>query len=123
MADQPLPIALTLDGQPVRSETLAPADGPYTIAFSTTLTDRAIALHSTYLGSPQSPTTALSHLVLAGTQTHTETAEVDAAQLPIDHQRQHCLYHHLQRLQDLALDAGLGGLAAPELHDGAPVAL
>lgn len=106
----------------MRSETLLTADGPYTIALSTTLPDRAIALHSTYLGSPQSPTTAISHLVLAGGDTHTETAEVATDLLPIDHQRQHCLYHHLHRLQDLALEAGLGDLAASELHDGAATA-
>lgn len=112
VAGQPLPIALNLDRQPVRSETLLMADGPYTIALSTTLPDRAIALHSTYLGSPQSPTTAISHLVLAGPDTRTETVEVDGSQLPVDHARHHCLYHHLHRLQDLSLEYGLGPLAA-----------
>lgn len=119
MAGQPLPIALTLDGSPVRSETLLTADGPYTIGLSTTLPDRVIALHSTYLGSPQSPTTAISHLVLAGRDSHTETAEADSGELAVDHARQHCLYHHLQRLQDLALENGVGTLAAPALRDGA----
>ena len=95
----------------MRSETLLTADGPYTIALSTTLPDRAIALHSTYLGSSQSPTTAISHLVLAGPDTRTEIVEVDSSQLAVDHARQHCLYNHLHRLQDLALECGLGPLA------------
>ena len=123
MAGQPLAITLTLNGKPVRSETLVTADGPYTIGVSTTLPARAIALHSTYLGSPQSPTTAISHLVLASRDTHTETDEVDSSELAIDHARQHCLYHHLQRLQDLALEQDLGQLGAPGVEPGAGVAL
>lgn len=122
MAGQTLAIQLLLDSRPVRSETLLEADAAYTIVLSTTLPDQAIALHSTYLGSVHSPHTAVSHLLLTNGAAATETGEQDTATLPVDHNRQHCLYHHLHRLQDLAADHGLGQLSAPSI-DGAAAAV
>jgi len=122
VAGQTLAIQLLLNGLPVRSETLLEADGAYTIALSTTLPNQAIALHSTYLGSAHSPHTAISHLLLTNGAAATELGEQDTATLPVDHSRQHCLYHHLHRLQDLAAELELGQLSAPSV-DAAATAL
>jgi hypothetical protein len=59
-----IPLHITLDGQPERSETPVASAGPYALVLSSVLPDRAVELHSTYLGHPGALTQA-SHLLLA----------------------------------------------------------
>jgi hypothetical protein len=56
-----LPIALTLDGQPIAAETLARPAGAHVLTLSTTIdrADLALTLHSTYMGAPGAPTHVL----------------------------------------------------------------
>jgi hypothetical protein len=53
-----IPLHITLDGQPERSETRVASAGPYALVLSSVLSDRAVELHSTYLGHPGALTRA-----------------------------------------------------------------
>ena len=106
MSDRtPIPIEITLDGAPERFETRLASAGAYALVLSSVLPDRAIELHSSYLGHPGVPTQA-SHLMLAPGITDSETVEHDESLIPVMIARRRCVYDHLQRLQDLLAELG-----------------
>ncbi len=73
---------------------------------SSVLPDRAIELHSTYLGHPGAPTQA-SHLTLAPGISDSHSLEHHEALIPVMIARRRCIYDHLQRLQDFLAELGL----------------
>ncbi len=101
----PIPIEITLDGAPERFETRLASAGAYALVLSSVLPDRAIELHSTYLGHPGAPTRA-SHLMLAPGISDSESAEHDESLIPVMVARRRCIYDHLQRLQDFLAELG-----------------
>jgi hypothetical protein len=101
----PIPIEITLDGAPERFETRLASAGAYALLLSSVLPDRAIELHSSYLGHPGAPTRA-SHLMLAPGISDTETVEHDESLIPVTIARRRCIYDHLQRLQDFLAELG-----------------
>jgi hypothetical protein len=115
-----IPLRLTLDGHPERSETLLADVGAYALVLSSVLPARAVELHSSYLGYPGTPTRA-SHLLLAPDTADSEAAEHSADSIPVIIARRRCLYDHLQRLQDFL--ETLGHTAAIPLPDDALVAV
>ena len=110
---------IRLGGRAVRSETQLADGGPYALCLSTTLPDRAIALHSTYLGHPDAAETLVSHLALRGEDAETEGSTLPRAELPVAYARRGCLYDHLQRLQDLLEAEGLGPAGVAGLDEAA----
>jgi hypothetical protein len=117
---KPIPIDITLDGQPERFETLMVSAGAYALVLSSILPGRAIELHSSYLGHPGAPTQA-SHLLLAPGLSNSEAIEHDQTSIPVMVARRRCLYDHLQRLQDHL--AELGHTALIPLADDALLAV
>ncbi len=101
----PIPIEITLDGAPERFETRLASAGAYALVLSSVLPDRAIELHSSYLGHPGAPTRA-SHLMLAPGITDSESVEHDESSIPVMVARRRCIYDHLQRLQDFLAELG-----------------
>jgi hypothetical protein len=101
----PIPIQITLDGAPEHFEMHLASAGAYALALSSVLPDRAIELHSTYIGHPGAPTQA-SHLMLAPAITDSEAVEHDEALIPVMIARRRCIYDHLQRLQDFLAQLG-----------------
>ncbi len=116
----PIPIAITLDGQPERFQTLMFSAGAYTLILSSVLPGRAIELHSTYLGHPGTPTQA-SHLLLTPGHSESDAAQHGQTEIPVMVARRRCLYDHLQRLQDHL--AELGHTAQIPLADDALLAV
>lgn len=113
VSERQIPLKITIDDRPERSETIAYSAGAYVLALATTLADRAVSLHSTYTGTPDTGTLA-SHLLLARNAYQAIVAEHDHSDLPLTHQRRLLLYDHLQRLQDLLSDLGLDAAIAME---------
>lgn len=111
-----IPVDITLDGRAERSETRAMGAGAYVLVLSSVLPERAIELHSTYLGHPGGMPQA-SHLLLAPDLSDSETVGHDEIQLPVMVARRRCLYDHLQRLQDFAEHLG-HTLQIPLADDG-----
>lgn len=95
-----IPIKITLDGQPVRSQTLATSVGAYILAIETILPDQAIELHSIYTGHANVKTQA-TQLILAPSRHEATTVEHANDAMPVMHARRRCLYDHLHQLQDL----------------------
>ena len=91
----------------VRASTTVSHHGAYVIVVSTTLGDLVVELHSTYTGHPRCDT-QISELRLAGRgggrYSLARTATPD--ELPVIAKRRDCFYDHLQRLQELTLEAG-----------------
>jgi hypothetical protein len=110
---------IRLGGRLVRSETLLGDGGPYALILSTTLPEVGVALHSSYLGHPDAAEAQISHLALHNSDGETEAHAVEYERLPVPYARRRCLYDHLQRLQDLLEDEGLG----PARIDGLDTAL
>jgi hypothetical protein len=100
-----IPLEITLDGAPVRSETRVASAGAYALVLSSVLPDHAIELHSSYIGHPGTPTQA-SHLMLAQGISNSEAVEHDETSIPVIIARRRCIYDHLQRLQDFLADIG-----------------
>ncbi len=96
---EPIPLDITLDGQPERFQTLLLNAGAYALVLSSVLPARAIELHSSYLGHPGTPTQA-THLLLAPGLSASDAVEHDHTAIPVIIARRRCLYDHLQRLQD-----------------------
>lgn len=106
MSDRRLiPIKITLDDAPEQSETRIASAGAYALVLSSVLPDRAIELHSSYLGHPGTPTQTI-HLMLAPTISDSEAVEHDEASMPVMVARRRCIYDHLQRLQDFLAELG-----------------
>lgn len=120
VSEREIPITITIDNQPERSETIVYSAGAYVLALATTLADRAVSLHSTYTGTPDTGTLA-SHLLLARDAYQAIAAEHDYDHLPLTHQRRRLLYDHLQHLKDLLSDLGLD--ARPHVEDQAIAAI
>jgi hypothetical protein len=106
MSDRvPIPIEITLDGTPERFETLLASAGAYALVLSSVLPERAIELHSTYLGHPGAATRA-SHLMLAPSISESATVAHDESAIPVIIARRRCVYDHLLRLQDFLAEMG-----------------
>ena len=116
VSERQIPLQITIDGRPERSETIVYCAGAYVLVLATTLADRAIDLHSTYTGDAATGTLS-SHLLLAHGAYRAIACEHDHTVLPLTHQRRRLLYDHLQRLKDLLADLGLD--ARPHLDDRA----
>jgi hypothetical protein len=101
-----IPIKIAIDGEPVRSSTLATSVGAYILAIETVLPDQAIDLHSVYTGHANTKTQA-THLILTPELREATTVEHDHDQLPVMHARRTCLYDHLHQLQDLLQSHGI----------------
>jgi hypothetical protein len=95
-----VPIEITIDGENVRSETLASSIGAYVLVIDTTLADHGIDLHSIYTGHPRVKTQT-THLILAPALHEAMTVEHEHDAIPVMHARRRCLYDHLHQLQDL----------------------
>ncbi len=106
LAEREIPLTIAIDGAPERCETIAYSAGAYVLALATTLADRAISLHSTYTGTPDTGTLA-SHLLLARGAYRAIAAEHDHDSLPLTHRRRHLLYDHLHQLSQQLADLGL----------------
>jgi hypothetical protein len=115
-----IPLRITLDGHLERSETRLASAGPYALVLSSVLPDRAIELHSSYLGHPGAVTRA-SHLLLAPGMSESDAAEYSGESMSVMVARRRCLYDHLQRLQDF-LEA-LGHTAQIPLAEDALIAV
>jgi hypothetical protein len=115
-----IPLQMTLDGQLERSETRAASAGAYVLVLSSVLADRAVELHSVYLGHPGA-STRVSHLLLAPGVSESDACEHTADSLPVITARRRCLYDHLQRLQEFL--AQLGYTAQLPLADDALIAV
>jgi hypothetical protein len=100
-----IPVEISLDGEPVGSRTRASAAGPYVLALDTVIPARATKLHSLYT-SPNDKSTHAAHLRLAPNLQETITTEHEHEAIPVTHARRHCLYDHLQQLQDLLEQTG-----------------
>ncbi len=101
-----IPIKIAIDGEPIRSSTLATSVGAYILAIETVLPDQAIDLHSVYTGHANTRTQA-THLILTPELREATTVEHDHDQLPVTHARRTCLYDHLHQLQDLLQSHGI----------------
>jgi hypothetical protein len=101
-----IPIKIAINGEPVRSSTLATSIGAYILAIETVLPDQAIDLHSIYTGHANTKTQA-THLILTPELHEATTVEHDHDQLPVMHSRRSCLYDHLHQLQDLLQNCGM----------------
>jgi hypothetical protein len=95
-----IPIEIAIDGQRIRSETLASSVGAYVLVLDTTLADLAIDLHSAYAGHEKTKTQA-THLILTPDRQESIGVEHEHDVIPVMHARRRCLYDHLHQLQDL----------------------
>lgn len=92
-------ITLTIDGQPVASQTILTAIAPHVIVLTTTLPDQAVTLTSTYTGHPATGTHA-THLELAPGLERLHTRDHDHDSLPGTHARERCLLDHAATLHE-----------------------
>ncbi|MGH2878684.1 MAG: hypothetical protein ACRDK4_03635 [Solirubrobacteraceae bacterium] len=104
--ERDLNLQIEIDGQPARSRTHATSVGAYILVIATVIPEHAIDLHSTYTGH-QRTKTLTTHLRLARNAYGTIASEHDRSDLPVTHARRHCLFDHLQHLQDLLDELGL----------------
>lgn len=97
-----LPAAeVRIDGRHEETETLLAYAGAFQLTLSTTLSDRAVQLHSSYLGHPDADQTSAAHLLLAPAGPPRQwTVGHDAATLPVAHGRRYCLLDHLAVLAE-----------------------
>ena len=100
-----IPLCIMVEGHHERSETRVASAGPYALVLSSVLPDRAVELHSTYLGHPGAVTRA-SHLLLAPGVSDSDAAEHSEDAISVMVARRRCLYDHLQRLQDFLEQLG-----------------
>ena len=115
-----IPLSIILDEHPERSETRVASAGPYALVLSSVLPDRAVELHSSYLGHPGA-VTRVSHLLLAPGVADSDAVERSEFSVSVMVARRRCLYDHLQRLQDFL--GGLGYTAQMPLADDALIAV
>jgi hypothetical protein len=101
-----VPLKITVDGEPTRSETVVADVGAYVLVIATALPDLALDLHSTYTGHERAGTIA-AHLILARDAYKAFAQEHDHDVLPVTHARRGCLYDHLHRLQELLQEPGM----------------
>ena len=95
-----IPIKITIDGDEVRSDTMATQVGAHIVVIETTLADHAIDLHSIYTGHHKTKT-QVTHLILTPTARETTTVEHEHDAIPVMYAKRRCLYDHLHQLQDL----------------------
>lgn len=107
-----VPLNITVDGEPTRSETVATSVGAYVLTIATTLPDLAVDVHSTYSGHEQAGTIA-AHLILAREACQAIAEQHEHDLLPLTHERRRCLYDHLHRLQEALEDL--------DMHTSIPV--
>lgn len=95
-----------IDGTTVACQTRVASFSPYVVVLDSTLPDRGIEVHSTYLGHQRTHTRS-THLLLAPGLHDTLADEHEHEEIPVPYERRHCLYDHLTRLQDLCHRLGL----------------
>lgn len=101
-----IPVKIAIDGENVRSETLASSVGAYVLVLDTVMPDHAIDLHSVYTGHPKVRTQAV-HLLLAPDTQEALSAEHEHDEIPVMHAKRRCLYDHLGHLQDFLQSIGM----------------
>jgi hypothetical protein len=83
------------------AETLLGYAGAFQLTLSTTVPDRGVQLHSSYLGHPDAEQTSASHLlVVPGRRPRQWCAQHDPATMPVAHGRRHCLLDHFAILAE-----------------------
>lgn len=95
-----LPASIVIAGAPVSSETLMPEAGAHVVVLSTTLASPQVpySLHSTYVGQRGGPTAATHQSLGPRGAAELKQRRHAALELPVDGDRQLCLYDHLQEL-------------------------
>jgi hypothetical protein len=115
-----VPLAVTLDGRQVTSETTCMWAGPYVLTIATALPDQALALevHSTFVGH-EGVATCVTHLTLGPVEHDPTIAQVEHPHASLDPmlRARECAYEHIQIV--LATLRQLGYEAAIEVPDNA----
>lgn len=93
-------ITITVDGRAVRSETLATlAAVPHVVVLTTTLSEHAVTVTSSYTGHPELRT-HVTHLIVTAERSHVTQHELPHDEVPVTHARERCLLEHATALQD-----------------------
>lgn len=94
-----VPLAVTLDGRRVASETTCIWAGPYILTIATALPDNGLALevHSTFVGHEGVPT-CVTHLTLGPVDHDPTIAQIERAHASLDPMlmARECAYEHVQ---------------------------
>jgi hypothetical protein len=94
-----VPLAFTLDGRQVASETTCSWGGPYVLTITTVLPDQGLALevHSTFVGHEGVPT-CVTHLTLGPVDHDPVIAQVEHPHASLDPmlRARECAYEHVQ---------------------------
>jgi hypothetical protein len=94
-----VPLAFTLDGRQVASETTCIWGGPYVLTITTVLPDQGLALevHSTFVGHEGVPT-CVTHLTLGPVDHDPVIAQVEHPHASLDPmlRARECAYEHVQ---------------------------
>ncbi len=102
-------LALTIDAEPVVSETTCTWAGAHVLTVHTVIPrpDVALELHSTFVGHPGLPT-QIVHLRLGppGHEPTSASSEVDDGQLEPTYGARACAYEHAQQLIEILSDLG-----------------
>jgi len=93
-----IPIPISLDGEPVETETRLTTAGSYVLILSTSVAPRGIDINSVYMGNAIVET-QVHHWALAPGRSKAWSETHDPDLLPVRHARGRCLYNHLQALQ------------------------
>ena len=108
-ARPPIDLKLTIDAQPVVSETTCTWAGAHVLTVHTVIPrpDLAFELHSTFVGHP-GVRTQVVHLRLgpAGHEPEITSTDADDAQLEPTYAPRACAYEHAQRLIEILADLG-----------------
>jgi hypothetical protein len=103
----PLPIRFSLDGRPLTGETLHVDAGANVLVLTSCSAELGIELRSAYLGGEgREELLVAESAVLGAGPAELTTRRLEAAGDAHTYERRRLLYDHLQRLQDLARDAG-----------------
>lgn len=115
-----VPLAVSLDGRPLASETTCIWAGPYVLTIATALPDHALAIevHSTFVGHQGVPT-CVTHLTLGPVEHDPVIAQVEHPHASLDPvlRARECAYEHVQIV--LSTLKGLGYEAAIDVPDDA----
>ncbi len=94
-----VPLAVTLDGRQVASETACIWAGPYVLTIATALPDHGLAVevHSTFVGHEGVPT-CVTHLTLGPVEHDPTIAQVEHPHASLDPllRARECAYEHVQ---------------------------
>src|SRR5690349_11723054 len=92
--------ALTLDGEPLESETNYRALGPTVLVLTTVIPGcLGISVRTTYVGHQDTGTVVVEQLEARGVPASTEAHALAGDAVPVVHSQRRCLYDHLARVQ------------------------